>query len=193
MDCGLRVVCSSGLRVVGCGLWVTGRGLWAYGLRIVVYGLMGYGSWLMGLWVTGRGLWAYGLRVVGYGLWVMGCAWVYGVWLMGYGLGFWTRASTWVGCNVPRMSYWLANENLRVMKFACAYATITSQSVTDPCSLALRSPFISAIISIGYVYFRERPFLVQFVSWKHWRNVIVAFCRASSACLCHPRAPALLT
>ena len=118
----------------------------------------------MGLWVTGRGLWAYGLRVVGYGLWVMGCAWVYGVWLMGYGLGFWTRASTWVGCNVPQMSYWLANENLRGMKFACAYATITSQSVTDPCSLALRSPFISAIISIGYVYFRERPFLVQFVS-----------------------------
>jgi hypothetical protein len=154
--------------------WTAGCGL---------YALVGYGSW-----VSGRGLW-----VVGYGLWVMGCAWVYGVWLMGYGLGFWTRASTWVGCNVPQMSYWLANENLRGMNSACAYATITSQSVTDPCSLALRSPFISAIISIGYVYFRERPFLVQFVSWKHWRNVIVAFWRASSACLCHPRASALLT
>lgn len=125
------------------------------------YGLIGYGSWVVGcgLRVVAYGLWTDWVRVMGYGLWVTGCSWAYVVWVVGYGLwvldtadgsSAWT--STWVGCNVPLLTNWLANENLGATKFACAYATITFQSVTHPCLLVSRSPFISATVSMGHLY-----------------------------------------
>lgn len=150
---------------VGCGSSASGRGL-----RVMDLLDMGRGLWVMGygLWAAGRGLWVMDLLGTGPGLWATGYGLQLGLCGLGRGLRAWVLdtadgssawTSTWAGCNVPLLTNWLANENLGATEFACAYATITFQSVTHPCFLTSRSPFISATVSIGHLnHIANTPF-----------------------------------
>lgn len=169
------------------------------------YGLIGYGSWVMGcgLRVVAYGLWGYWVRVMGYGLWAMG----YGLQLGLCGLGRGLRAvgsghGRWViGMDIDMGGLQrapidkLAGEWKSGGHQICLRVRHYHHSICNPSLLAYLAVTLHICDCLDWLCasYRKHSFPVQFVSWKRWRNVVVAFRCAPSVCLCHPRAPAPLT